>query len=195
MLYDEGTRFISQLPGRTEACLDTRGRGEQHRKTQCMFLESLRCLQSMGLSSGLCLSKPQNIYRVSQASSCLPPISTAVCYRYLRVEIKSQPLGPNPWLRTIAQIDSDCFPSVSERRKQPTSGQGNTSVMGRDALGLLVMGPGLGTVEPLALGKCQGESCQPSVLLNLLSKRREEEVNVFFCLGALVASLGLKSKR
>lgn len=50
------------------------------------------------------------------------------------------------------------------------------------------MDPGLGAVGPLALGNCQGESCQPSVLLNLLSKIREEEVNVFLCLGALVAS-------
>lgn len=103
-------------------------RREQPRKMQCMSLESLRGLQSMDPNSGLCLSKPQNIYRVLQASSCLPPISTAVCYRYPRVEIKSQLLGPNLWLRTIAQIDSDCFPIVSERRKQPTSSQGITSV-------------------------------------------------------------------
>lgn len=109
--------------------------------------------------------------------------------------MQSQLLGPNPQLRTIAQIDSNCFLSVSERRKQPTSGQGTTSVRDTDSLGLLVMDPGLGTVGALAFGKCQGESCQPSVLLNLLSKRREEEVNVFLCLGVLVCSLGLKSKR
>lgn len=66
--------------------------------------------------------------------------------------MQSQLLGPNPQLRTIAQIDSNCFLSVSERRKQPTSGQGATSVRDTDSLGLFVMDPGLGTVGALALG-------------------------------------------